>query len=244
MNAFQKMRFLHRAWRYRLRTEKFGLAFLMSSDLAGKTVVDIGANIGIYSYWMHKKVGPTGKVVAFEPQHEFCVKLHDLKRGFALQRLEIVNLGLSSIQGERTLARPKDHWNGASFHPYSNQDTDLLKINATTLDSYFERHPSRPICFIKCDVERPEYDVFRGGERVLQEDAPYLLFECFQAVDPKCKTLLYLNELGFEGYCFVKGGFAPISRYPLLHKTMHKTALHNFVFVPRKEASVLRRLCA
>lgn len=53
-HEFVRLHFLRRAWRYRLRSEKAAVAFLMSRQLAGKTVVDIGANIGIYSYWMHK----------------------------------------------------------------------------------------------------------------------------------------------------------------------------------------------
>ena len=70
MNWFARLHFLHRAWRYRLRSEKFGVSFLLSRDLTGKTAVDIGANWGIYSYWMHGLVGAEGHVIAFEPQPE------------------------------------------------------------------------------------------------------------------------------------------------------------------------------
>ena len=42
-------------------------------------MVDVGANHGIYSYWMHKKVGAGGNVVAFEPQAELGIYLGQLK---------------------------------------------------------------------------------------------------------------------------------------------------------------------
>ena len=62
--------FLHRAWRYRLRTERDELAYMRSLDLAGRTLVDIGAHRGLYSYWMSKAAGRRGRVVSFEPQPE------------------------------------------------------------------------------------------------------------------------------------------------------------------------------
>ena len=68
MNIVEKAHFLHRAWRYRLRGDKFGVSFLRTRNLAGKTAVDIGAHRGVYSYWMHKQVGTRGSVIAFEPQ--------------------------------------------------------------------------------------------------------------------------------------------------------------------------------
>ena len=70
MRLFDRLHFLHRAWRYRLRAERDELAFVLSRDLRGATVLDIGANRGIYSYWMHRVVGATGQVIAFEPQPE------------------------------------------------------------------------------------------------------------------------------------------------------------------------------
>jgi len=71
-----------RVWRYRLRTEKDDIRFLLNKDLKGDTVIDIGANKGIYSYWMSKKVGEEGKVVAFEPQPKLMDHLTQLKADF------------------------------------------------------------------------------------------------------------------------------------------------------------------
>ena len=77
-------------------SERFGVSFLLSLDLNGSTALDIGANRGIFSYWMHKKVGSNGKVIAFEPQRELVHGLYALKDAFSMQRLEIADIGLSS----------------------------------------------------------------------------------------------------------------------------------------------------
>lgn len=62
MTFFNKLHMLYRFWHYRLRTEKSGIDYLLKQELKNQVVVDVGANKGIYSYWMNKAVGPTAKL--------------------------------------------------------------------------------------------------------------------------------------------------------------------------------------
>ena len=107
---------------------------MRSRDLRGATVADIGANRGIYSYWMHKAVGPAGNVVAFEPQPELQTYLADLKRTFRLSRLTIVPRARSSATGVRRMVRPSHHWGGASLHLEPKAGVAVFPIQTTTLD--------------------------------------------------------------------------------------------------------------
>lgn len=246
MNLYDRLHFLVRAWRYRLRGEKFGIAYLRSQELKNKTVVDIGANRGIYSYWMHCQVGPAGRVVAFEPQPELASYLKDLRSCFGLQQLEIAECGLSSQAGELTLRRPKGHWGGASFDRFQDRtaDVDIIKTPVTTLDSYFAKHSAGPVSFIKCDVEGHEYEVFRGAANILNQDRPELLFECSHKNTPDVPVFTYLKSLGYAGYCFYRDGFAPVSEYRALFNQLDKRARRDFVFIPREKASGLLRRSA
>lgn len=239
MNLLRRAHFLHRAWRYRMRSERFGVAFLRSRDLRGRTAVDIGANQGIFSYWMCQCVGPQGRTIAFEPQPELADHLHELRRDFSLNQLEIVEAGLSSTSGELTLRRPKDFWGGASFEGGTEDDgtCDLIRVRIMKLDDYLAGHADRPIAFIKCDVEGHERHVFQGGQRILTEDRPDLLFECHMAADPACEVFSYLRSLDYSGFCFVGQGFAPVADFPALRPNLHKRALQDFVFVPRERAA-------
>jgi FkbM family methyltransferase len=239
MNVFERTHFLHRAWRYRLHSDKFGVSFLLSRELTGATTVDVGANRGIYSYWMHKKVGQEGTVVAFEPQPELNLQLNRLKSAFNLKRLEIAGLGLSSAEQERQLMRPRNHWGGASLEVAPNAESDVMNVQLTTLDVYFRDHSGRPVSFIKCDVEGHEFDVFQGGRQILQEDRPDLLIECHTPENPHCKVFSYLSELGYAGFCFLTRGYAPISKYNELRESLHRKALLNFAFVPEERSHAL-----
>jgi FkbM family methyltransferase len=246
MNWFQRVRFMSRAWRYRLKDEEFGLSFLRSHNFENQTIVDIGANQGIFSYWMHLLVGSAGRVVAFEPQADMVRCLYDLKAAFGLNQLEIAPCGLSSQPGELVLRCPKGHSGGASFEWYSNrtEGIDTVTAEVTTLDRYFANHSARPIRFIKCDVEGHELQVFQGGQRLLTEDRPELLFECSHPGVPECPVFTYLQSLGYEGYCFLRRGFAPVSDYRSLRSQLPRFAKRDFVFVPREKHQALLRRCA
>jgi len=43
MHIFERAHAYHRVWRYRLRTERQEIAYLLSRNLRGATVADIGA---------------------------------------------------------------------------------------------------------------------------------------------------------------------------------------------------------
>jgi FkbM family methyltransferase len=223
--------FLHRAWRYRLRTERDEIRFLLSQDLGGKLAVDIGANRGIYSYWMHQKVGESGTVISFEPQPEMVDALHKLQGSFRLTGMKIVHSGLSSEPGELQLVRKPDHWGGASFERQPTGDEESMTVPVTTLDLYREQHLDRPIAFIKCDVEGHEHAVFKGAERVLREDRPTLLFECHEDQLADSGFIDWLISLGYSGQFFMNGELKPFEDLQKLRSQIDKPYL-NYVFRP------------
>lgn len=243
MNPLRRLHFLHSAWRYRLRTERFPLSYLLSQNLEGATAIDIGANRGIYSYWLHRRVGATGRVIAFEPQPELQTHLAELRDSFGLSRMEIVGAGLSSERGELTLRRRKSHWGGASFdlHPEERDDLESIPVEVTTLDDYLaSRNLDAPVRFIKCDIEGHELPALRGSTRTLAEDRPDLLFECHDAANPDCAVFAFLRGLDYEGFCFFGNGLAPVADYSALRSRMHPKALADFVFLPRERALATR----
>lgn len=236
MNLFNRAAYVHRVWRQRLRGDKYGLGYLLSRDLRGKTAVDIGANRGVYSYWLNRQVGPTGHVIAFEPQPELGDYLRDVKSSFHLDRVEIVNCGLSSSAGTLPLIRPRYHWGGASFEGTPDEVVDRFDVPVTTLDEFLEAHPARPVSFIKCDVELHEPHVFRGAESILTHDRPEILVEVFDAGDPECETIRVLEGFGYVGYCFQTDGYVPVAEYNRVKDTLPKKARRDFAFVPEEIA--------
>jgi FkbM family methyltransferase len=205
------------------------------SELTGKTVVDIGANRGIYSYLMHKQVGKQGRVIAFEPQPELVEYLQNVKHRFQLSHLQIVEQALSAEVGVMKLMRPKLHWGGASLTATFGQEVDEFNVQVNTLDGFFERHPVRPIGFIKCDVEHHEYEVFLGAKRILKEDRPLLLLENSDAyMQRECRVFSYLQSLGYAGFFFLPQGLTPVSEFEQNRTKLFRHTKNNFAFVPQE----------
>jgi hypothetical protein len=99
--------FLVRCLRYRFRTEKLQIRTMMRLQLRGATVLDIGANKGIYCFWMMRAVGPSGCVIAFEPQPEMRDSIERQKLRFDWRNLRVMNVALSNSEGSMNLSRQK-----------------------------------------------------------------------------------------------------------------------------------------
>lgn len=145
----------------------------------GDFVFDIGANIGLHTVLLSKLVGPTGKILAFEPNMRL---ISNLKKTVAYGgNVELFDFALSDENGEAVLYVPEEHslgslvdWTRGRIPGSANEMSCKLK----RLDDFMiERDLPLPD-FIKCDVEGAELKVFQGARETLnREDAPMILFE-------------------------------------------------------------------
>lgn len=188
-------------------SEPTSLKWLLGLDVKGKTVLDIGAHHGIYSYWMSKAVGPQGTVFAFEPQRECVEHLREVKDEFYLTNLEIVSMGLSKHQGTMRLWREYPESGSSSMDPpekVKKDDYEILDVSVTTLDDFF-LSKEIPLALIKCDVEGHELSVFLGGKNLLGKYHPDILFECHDRQALEGQVFSFLEDLGYRGYFYESG---------------------------------------
>lgn len=205
----------HRFWRCRFKSEAPSIRFILESDFSGGTLLDIGANKGVFSYYMSRAAGPAGTVHAFEAQPELGPHLRAVRATFRLDNLRILNEGLSSAPGRMTLRRDAAGSGTASFH-HGVGDLEELDIPVTTVDDYLAGVGRPPVRFIKCDVEGHELQVFRGAEKTLRRDGPQLLFECHHSEARDGRLFEFLTGLGYDGVFF---HVAPDDHRSLLHRT-------------------------
>ncbi len=202
LSFYEKLHMVHRCWRLRFKSEVPDIRYVRQAGLAGSTVIDVGANKGVFSIYMSRAAGPNGHLLAFEAQPELGDHLRDVKQGFALDNMTIVNKGLSSTPGTLTMRRTEAGSGMASFHSDATASLDEIEIPVITLDDYVDEHQVGPVSFIKCDVEGHELEVFRGAKKLLQRDMPTLLFECHDDEAARGELFSFLTRLGYDGYFF------------------------------------------
>lgn len=157
-----------------------------SSQIAkGKTVLDIGANVGAHSLKLAELVGETGQVVCYEPTDYAFAKL---RRNFELNpslqsRATCVQAFLGdggpnrrpdSIPSSWSLSgQTEDKLHPVHFGTYNSLD----KANETTLVDSLKENGVQKVDFIKLDVDGFELPILRGAEAMLRRDRPPILME-------------------------------------------------------------------
>lgn len=132
----------------------------------GAVVVDAGANIGIYSRFLSRCVGPTGVVHSFEPSPENFRRLQRAVRKLANVRLSQAALGERSGKSNLYVS---DKLN-VDHRTYATQGDSrrIVPIDIIALDDYFKS--GQRVDLIKMDIQGYELHALRGGHRVLQEN--------------------------------------------------------------------------
>ncbi len=208
---------------YTCQFESTELALVTKFLKPGMGVVDIGANIGLYTIAAFKAVGINGTVIAFEPSAE---SLGRLRANLSLNQVTSVELIKKAVadcacpdtmikrdcgyrDGDRYLATRKVENVPARAKPDDTGDSELVPV--TSLDHYFyvERGGCPKIDFLKMDIEGGEYAVFRGAKRFLQENQDaVMMFECTPqgcqcAGCTQEEVFGFLLELGFGVYAWM-----------------------------------------
>ncbi len=202
LGLYDRLHMIHRCWRLRFKSEVPSIRYVRTAALAGTTVIDIGANMGVFSIYLSRAAGPGGRLLAFEAQPELGEHLRAVRESFGLTNMTVVNKGLSSAPGNLVMRRSEAGSGMASFHNDDSPDMQSIDIPVIRLDDYLAEHDVGPIRFIKCDVEHHELEVFRGAEQTLRRDGPTLLFECHDDDADRGELFGFLAGLGYEGRFF------------------------------------------
>lgn len=139
----------------------------------GMTVLDVGANIGLYSVFLADLVGNEGRVFAFEPDPAlFETALTNIRQNGKENVVKIYNLALGSRTGLATLYRTPFNSgdNRLSSSPAHNES---VPVKVARLDDVL---CGEKIDFVKVDVQGWEAEVMRGMEQVLRDNPRLTIF--------------------------------------------------------------------
>jgi FkbM family methyltransferase len=147
--------------------------FLSSHVKTGMTVLDIGANIGLYSIFLAELVGHEGKVFGFEPDPVlFDAAVQNSQQNGKENIIKLRNMALGSRSGEGTLYRTSFN-SGDNRLKASLAHQEAVPVRIARLDDVL---PDVKIDFIKMDVQGWEAEVLRGMERILRTNAGLTIY--------------------------------------------------------------------
>jgi FkbM family methyltransferase len=162
--AFPIYRPLYCAWK--THTDRVERRLLAGYLCDGSVVVDAGANIGIYSQFLSKCVGPNGVVHSFEPSSENFRRLCD-----TVANVRNVRLNQSAVADKtgELILYVSDRLNvDHRTYPTEGESRKTVSVHSTTLDDYFK--PGERVDLIKMDIQGYELHALRGAQRVICEN--------------------------------------------------------------------------
>ena len=164
-HAFPIYRPLYAA--YKRYTDRAERELLRQALFPGAVVVDAGANIGIYSEFLSRCVGPTGAVHSFEPSPANFERLRAATRKLSNVRVSQTAVGEKSGNSELYLSDKLnvDH----RAYAADGDSRRTVPIEMVALDDYFK--PGERVDLIKMDIQGYELHALRGANRVLEDNS-------------------------------------------------------------------------
>jgi FkbM family methyltransferase len=225
----------------------------------GMNVIDIGANVGLYSIAAALTVGRTGKVFAFEPSSETVARL---RRNLELNGITTVQLATVALsdksQSVAVLKRDAHHRDGdrylqtqtdaADVTAQAGDPGDAERVGVTALDEWMQTNGigDLKIDFLKMDIEGGELAVFKGARETLRRNPDIvLMFECTKA---RCAryghtqqdVFNFLQGLGFHIFAWDEKHSAWSGDEALLLAVGNVWAIRDASRLPQPKASQAR----
>jgi FkbM family methyltransferase len=142
----------------------------------GDIFLDIGANLGFYSFFVGAICGRDGEVHAFEANPR--LRMH-LMRSIELNRHQ-ANIQLNSVAVGRTNTMMQLYGverigcSSLYQHEWLNRNTSVT-VPVTTIDEYRRNRKLRRIDAVKIDIEGAELDAFHGMANTFEECPPWII---------------------------------------------------------------------
>jgi FkbM family methyltransferase len=172
-------------------------------------VLDIGANIGLFSILGSKYITGQGKIYAFEPTTKTFEMLQKNIEANGITNVDAYKIAFSNTKTLVSMQPPKDgvpEYSGDSFNQirYVEKEEQGDVIMTSLLDEFVVEKGIHHVDVIKIDIEGAELFCFEGGITFLsKKHKPVIIFECFES---HCSSFGYkafdvlslLDKAGYE----------------------------------------------
>ncbi|MEQ9490608.1 MAG: FkbM family methyltransferase [Alphaproteobacteria bacterium] len=176
--------------------------FLRSLIEPGETVIDIGANYGVYAASLAAAVGETGRIVAIEPAASTARYLTATLAGFP--QAVTVQAALGEVEGDAILT--------TADNSETNRLVDATEDNGASETVALRRFDDIAADFgvadpgfIKLDAEGAELRILTGAVTLMREADPLIMFERKHGPSINTDLINGFEALGFGIFQLLPG---------------------------------------
>jgi FkbM family methyltransferase len=147
-----------------------------------RDVIDVGANIGLFTVMLAKEINESRKVLAIEPTENASFRLfQNVERNGVKDKVEVFKGVASTTSGSieiKTIAGKEEYSSiGNIAHPIVDTEKYVMeKVDSKTIDDLVSVYSVDP-GFMKIDVEGCEHLVLSGAQSTLQNKRPIIISE-------------------------------------------------------------------
>jgi FkbM family methyltransferase len=173
----------------------------------GDTVVDAGANIGIFTVIASRFVGERGVVAAVEPTPS---SFHLMKKNLSLNECKNVKAIMAALGEKESIGRLNIYRDSLinSFFAWPRTDRvvhDSIAVQVKTLDGLMRELGLNSLDLLKIDTEGYELPILKGGIEIIRGFRPYIVGEAHPTLsDSGSKIAEFLSERGYR--CQIEPG--------------------------------------
>lgn len=150
------------------------MAFIKETVRPGDWTLDVGANVGHYTAQLSECVGPSGRVIAFEPIPATMALLASNVEAFPTRNVTLINAAASDHMGTAAMILPKFDTGLVNYYRAAIAPTGDYSVLTLPIDSL--QLPR--VSLIKVDAEGHDLAVLRGAQALIERDRPALIVEC------------------------------------------------------------------
>ncbi len=212
-----------------------------------KVLVDVGANVGLYTALAMHNLGAGGRVVAVEPRPQ---SFSFLEKTIAANHrqdgpcVDAFRIAAATEPGARLLFQNPE--NKADNRVYSAEDREWngIEVEAMRLDDVLAAQGIFEINFLKMDVQGYEQMVLGGIKETLRRSTDVILLTEFwpkglrEAGGDACLYLEELAELGFQIFElkeYPRGKLVPLTDWDALINRLTGRKYANLIAIKRSQ---------
>jgi len=223
--------------------EPLATQYVQQTLRPGMVAVDVGANIGYFSFLMAHLVGRQGRVHAFEPYPGYIDRMCASLAVNDFEQIELHQVALSDRWGTQTLYKGLA---SARMCRWSHSDPAFSKVHDTVtvacmpFDDYAREGLDR-LDLMKIDVDGHEMKVLQGARGTIERYKPAVVIELYEEAlrDAGSSVDEVLDFFDGRGFVVFSEKGQPLDLRKLSQQAAARPKVStNVVFRPRQPASI------